>query len=76
MPSAGGPLIEPATDYDREAIVGQECHVVSPAASGPRRAAAPPGGYDCLDNLLLLCGVCHRIVDTQPASFLRMHFTR
>lgn len=43
--------------------------MVSAAASGPRYGPPPPGGYDGLDNLFLLCSVCHRIVDTQPASF-------
>ncbi len=63
------PLIQPATEHDREALVGEECHVVSAAAGGPRHGPPPPGGYHALENLLLLCSVCHQVVDAQPASF-------
>jgi hypothetical protein len=61
-------LVESATDHDDEAIVGEECHVISAAPGGPRHAQAPAGGYDHADNLLLLCRVCHRVVDAQPAA--------
>ncbi len=63
------PLIEDATELDDDAIIGEECHIVSPAPSGPRRGSERPGGYDHVDNLLLLCRNCHREVDAQPRTF-------
>src|SRR4051794_25601487 len=62
-------LIEPASPHDREALVGQECHIVSAAPTGPRHGPPPPGGYDALENLLLLCSNCHDLVDAQPHTF-------
>ena len=62
-------LIEDATELEREALVGEEAHIVSKAQSGPRHGPEPAGGYDGLDNLVLLCRVCHAVVDAQPASY-------
>jgi hypothetical protein len=68
-PRCEQPLIEPASATDREALVGQECHIVSAAPNGPRHGPAPPNGYDALDNLVRLCGSYHDIVDGQPDTF-------
>jgi tetratricopeptide (TPR) repeat protein len=65
----GRRLIVDANDRDREALVGQECHIISAKPKGPRHGAPPPGGYDGIANLLLLCSVCHDVVDRQPWSF-------
>jgi len=54
---------------DREALVGEEAHIVSRAAAGPRHGSEPDGGYDGIDNLILLCRVCHAAVDRQPATY-------
>jgi 5-methylcytosine-specific restriction endonuclease McrA len=62
-------LIHEASPVDREALVGEEAHIVSGAAAGPRHGPEPNGGYDGLENLILLCRVCHAIVDGQPATY-------
>lgn len=62
-------LIHDATSVDREALVGEEAHIVSRAPGGPRHGPEPPGGYDGLENLVLLCRVCHGIVDSQPRTY-------
>jgi hypothetical protein len=62
-------LIESATAHDDEAIVGEECHIVSAASDGPRHGPPPAGGYDHVTNLLLLCRVCHRLVDVQAGTY-------
>jgi hypothetical protein len=63
------PIIEDRTDTDREALVGQECHIVSAATHGPRHEPPPHGGYDAIENLILLCSLCHDVVDAQPGSY-------
>ena len=69
-------LIKPGTPVDDESIIGDECHIVSTVAGGPRydpdflceRA-------DRYANLLLLCKVHHKLIDDQEreytASYLR-----
>lgn len=61
-------LVQAATDHDDEAIVGEECHIISAASGGPRHGPVPAGGYDDIENLVLLCRVCHHLVDAQPAT--------
>jgi hypothetical protein len=44
-------------------IIGEECHIVSPATTGPR-AGTHVNDLDGYDNLILLCPNDHRLVDT------------
>jgi hypothetical protein len=62
-------LIVESRTGDREALVGQECHIVSTARDGPRHGPAPGGGYDGQHNLLLLCAACHVMVDALPQEY-------
>ena len=53
------------------ALVGDECHIVSPRADGPRGTAVP-GPHPELNvyaNLILLCAVDHRRIDQLPDEF-------
>ena len=53
------------------ALVGDECHIVSPRTDGPRGIAVP-GPHpelDAYDNLILLCAVDHRRIDQLPDEF-------
>lgn len=59
-----------ATSADSEAIVGDECHIVSPKKLGPRHdPALPESQMDEPDNLILLCRVHHKLVDDQPGTY-------
>lgn len=53
------------------ALVGDECHIVSPRPDGPRGSTVP-GPRPELDeyaNLILLCAVDHRRIDQLPEEF-------
>src|SRR4051794_8513285 len=52
----------------RATLVGQECHIVARSPGGPR-AGLPVADIDGIDNLLLLCATCHRLVDDQPEHY-------
>ena len=49
-------------------IIGDECHIISSSAEGPRHK---PGieDYDSYENLLLLCKNHHREIDENCASY-------
>ena len=63
-------LIEPATAEDDDAMFGQAAHIVAHSDKGPR---ADPEylaeQLDFYDNLILLCGNHHTIVDKQPNTY-------
>lgn len=54
----GGPLT----------VIGEECHMVSPATAGPR-AGDPVDDVDGFSNLLLLCPNDHRLIDTLERDY-------
>jgi hypothetical protein len=59
-------LITSKSEAYSATIVGQECHIISEAANGPRHKFDNTNfNYDHEDNLILLCSNCHKIVDTQ-----------
>ncbi|WP_250623069.1 HNH endonuclease signature motif containing protein [Pinirhizobacter soli] len=63
-------LVVDASAVDAESVVGDECHIISGAPSGPRHdPSIAPEGIDNLVNLLLLCRVHHKLVDDQPETF-------
>lgn len=63
-------LIEPATDLDAEATFGQAAHIVAHSDGGPRAdTSLPRDKLDRYENLLLLCGNHHTIVDRQPNTY-------
>lgn len=52
------------------ALIGQECHIVSPRNSGPRGGENPPTGeHDAYANLILLCANDHVMVDQRPEAY-------
>lgn len=58
------------TPADDEAVVGDECHIVSGSHGGPRHE--PSVVADCIDdyqNLILLCKVHHKLVDDQSETY-------
>lgn len=63
-------LVIERTLLDVEAIVGNECHIVSGAPNGPRfDPNFPTVEIDTVDNLMLLCSVHHTIVDAQIETY-------
>jgi hypothetical protein len=63
-------LIEEPTPMDPEAVVGQECHIISPKGKGPRYDIDfPQSEIDCAANLILLCPTHHAIVDAQDSTY-------
>lgn len=64
------PLVVERTAYDDHSVVGDECHIHSGAANGPRNdPAVDPSKIDEVDNLLLLCRVHHKMVDDQFETY-------
>lgn len=63
-------LVVDETSADSESVVGDECHIISGAANGPRH---DPGfdsdAIDDLDNLILLCRVHHKMIDDQCETY-------
>lgn len=64
-------LVHPADHPDdREALVGEEAHIISRSPNGPRGTAAVPGmDFDGYDNFILLCRVDHRLIDEQVHEY-------
>jgi hypothetical protein len=55
---------------DREALVGEEAHIISKSPNGPRGTAAVPGmNFDGYYNLILLCRIHHGIIDEQRHEY-------
>jgi hypothetical protein len=63
-------LVVDASDFDDESVVGDECHIVSAHAHGPRHNPDfPLGELDTVSNLILLCRVHHKMVDDQYETY-------
>jgi hypothetical protein len=57
-------------ELDGHSVVGEECHIVSPRPLGRRYGEEVPGGdLDGYDNLLLLCGGDHALIDDAVAEY-------
>lgn len=64
-------LIISANSKDGEAVVGDECHIISGDINGPRHDSSYPANkIDSYENLMLLCRVHHKMVDDQPSTFI------
>jgi hypothetical protein len=60
------------SDSDNESIVGDECHIISGQANGPRYDPSfPQAKIDSYSNVIILCKVCHKMVDDQPETYTR-----
>lgn len=62
-------LVMPGSGGDQSSIVGDECHIVSKAAGGPRHDPFLPGDPDDYGSLLLLCRTDHKLVDDQTGTY-------
>jgi hypothetical protein len=60
-------LIVPATADDPAQVIGKICHIVAHSDDGPRGDRDfPQEDREKPDNLILLCGTHHDMVDVQP----------
>lgn len=63
-------LIVSATSANREAVVGDECHIISGETNGPRYDPSyPTEKIDSYENLMLLCRTHHKMVDDQSSTY-------
>lgn len=59
-----------ATETDDPSVIGEECHIVAQSSDGPRgQSELTAQQREKYANLILLCGVDHKIIDDQPATF-------
>lgn len=63
------PLVEDATEADRDAVIGEEAHIVSRSPGGPRGGQIDQALVDANENLILLCPTHHTLVDSQPEAW-------
>lgn len=63
-------LVIEGTPFDDPSIVGEECHIVSSRANGPRYDPSfPKEKIDSYENLVLLCRTHHKMIDDQCETF-------
>jgi hypothetical protein len=63
-------LVVPATDSDPEQVIGKICHIVAHSDDGPRGDPEfPEADREKPDNLILLCGTHHDMIDVQPNTY-------
>lgn len=63
-------LVIDATAYDDESVIGDECHIISGQANGPRfDPAFPQEKIDAYSNLIILCRTHHKMVDDQKDTY-------
>jgi hypothetical protein len=63
-------LIIDSNDKDSDAIVGDECHIISSQKNGPRYDPSyPEEKLDSYENLILLCRVHHKMIDDQAITY-------
>ncbi len=55
----------------RDGLFGQVAHIVAFREKGPRGQGARPADIDDIRNLMLLCPVCHKLVDDEPGTYPR-----
>lgn len=61
-------LVKQLSEKEGTFIIGDECHIISSSADGPRYRPGL-GDYDSYDNLILLCKNHHREVDENCTSY-------
>jgi hypothetical protein len=75
-PECTNPIIAPGTPFSDAAVLGQICHIYAASDDGPRgRPDFTATERDSPENLILLCGHHHPLVDKQwetyPADLLK-----
>lgn len=60
------PLTHPGSGLAREAVVGEEAHIIGERSGAARYRPLPAAERDAYENRILLCPTDHTIVDEQP----------
>jgi hypothetical protein len=69
-PDCVNPIIAPGSDHSDDAVQGQICHIYAASDNGPRgNAALTDAERNRVDNLILLCGFHHPMVDSQHQDY-------
>lgn len=50
-------------------VFAEKAHIVAYSKQGPRGAKDRPADINSIDNLMLLCARCHKLVDDDPAQY-------
>ena len=70
FPGCGRELVEPGNQDDDHAYIGEIAHIVADSRQGPRGdSPLTDEERDRHENLVLLCRVCHKVVDSQPLTY-------
>lgn len=70
LPGCHRELVEPGNSQDDHAFVGKIAHIVADSRQGPRGISPlTDEERDRHENLILVCGVCHDIIDQQPLIY-------
>jgi len=63
-------LVADATELNGDVVLGEIAHIVAQNQDGPRGEYPAPGGdVDAYENLILLCGQHHTLIDGQPNTY-------
>ncbi len=70
FPGCRRELVQTATEADSAAVIGKQAHIVAHSDDGPRAdPSSPRENRDKYENLVLLCGTHHDVVDVQPNTY-------
>lgn len=65
-----GTQLSHRSDENNDTVLGEECHIYSSQAKGPRHDPTKNiDDYDGYDNLILLCSAHHKIIDDQVEEY-------
>jgi len=63
-------LVADATELNGDVVLGEIAHIMAQNRDGPRgKHPAPGGDVDAYENLILLCGQHHTLIDGQPNTY-------
>jgi hypothetical protein len=70
FPGCSNTVTDQVAPGEQPVTIAQRAHIVGVGHQGPRSKATPlANDIDAVENLLLLCGDHHRIVDNNPRIF-------
>ena len=79
MPTCRTKLVADKTDNDRDSIIGEVAHIKGEKPSSARYdSSMTDQDRNCYDNLIFVCGNCHKIIDDQPNTYTveKLHYMK